>query len=174
MFDTMTMTKVVGGLCGTFLIFLLGNWVAEGIYGGGEGHGGEGTEVAYVIGTGEEGGGDAAGEPAAAVDIVPLMASADAAAGEKVFGKCKACHSVEDKNGTGPHLDGVIGRDIASVEGFNYSEALKALDGVWTEQEFSEFLTDPKAYVPGTKMAIKLPKPEDRANLLAYLESIGG
>ena len=45
MFDTMTMTKVVGGLCGTFLIFLMGNWVADTIYGGGEGHGGEGTDA---------------------------------------------------------------------------------------------------------------------------------
>ena len=173
MFDTMTMTKAVGALCGAFLLFLLGNWVAEGIYGGGEAHGGEGVEHAYVIGTGEEDGG-AEAEAAVAVDIVPLMAAADAAAGETVFGKCKACHSLEGKNGTGPHLEGIIGSDIASVEGFNYSAALLGLEGTWTEQAFSEFLTDPKAYAPGTKMAIKLPKPEDRANLLAYLESVGG
>ncbi|MEO8529676.1 MAG: cytochrome c family protein [Deltaproteobacteria bacterium] len=173
MFDTMTTTKVIGGLCGTFLIFLMGNWVADGIYGGGEGHSGEGSEVAYVIGTGGEGGG-AATEAAAPFDIMTLMAAADIPAGEKVFGKCKACHAVNDKNGTGPHLNGVIGRDIASVEGFAYSAALTSLEGNWTEQHFSEFLTDPKKYAPGTKMAIKLPKPEDRANLIAYLKSLGG
>ena len=173
MFDTMTMTKVIGGFCGAFLIFLLGNWVADGIYEGGEGHGGEEHANAYVI-EAAEGGESAGGEPEEALDITPLLASADAAAGETVYGKCKACHKLDGTDGTGPHLNGVIGRDIAGVAGFNYSSALAELEGNWDPQAFSEFMTDPKGYAPGTKMNIKIAKPEDRANLIAYLESVGG
>jgi cytochrome c len=173
MFDTMTMTKVVGGVCGAFLIYLMGNWVADGIYGGGEeGHGGEEVAQAYVIEADE--GGDDGDKAAAPFDITTIMADADAAAGEKLYGKCKACHALDGKDGTGPHLNGVIGRDIASVGGFNYTAALTELEGNWTPQHFSEFLNDPKKYAPGTKMAVKVPKPEERANLIAYLEGTGG
>ena len=171
MFDTMTLTKALGGLCGMFLIFLLGNWAAEGIYGHGGGHGeGEATH-AYVIEAAEEG---ATTEAAAPVDIKPLLAAADVGAGETVFKKCSACHKLDGTDGTGPHLNGVIGRDIAGVAGFGYSEALTSLTGNWDPQPFSEFMTDPKGYAPGTKMNIKIAKPEDRANLIAYLQSVGG
>ncbi|MFK7944635.1 MAG: cytochrome c family protein, partial [Paracoccaceae bacterium] len=77
----------------------------------------------------------------------------DAKAGAKVFRKCRACHKMEDgKNGVGPHLWGVINRDIASVEGFGYSGALEALPGTWTATELAAFLTNPKKYAKGTKM----------------------
>ena len=120
-----------------------------------------------------EGGEAPATEGAAPVDIAPLLASADAAAGEKVFSKCKSCHKIDGVNSTGPHLNGVIGRDIASADGFAYTAALTDLPGNWEPQEFSEFLTDPKTYAPGTKMAIALAKPEDRANLIALPRNHG-
>jgi cytochrome c len=171
MFDTMTMTKIVGGFCGAFLVFLLLNWGGETLYHvGAEDHGEGEHQQAYVIEAEETGGGEeAAGD--APLDITPLLASADVAAGEKVFGKCKACHHLDGQEAAGPHLNGVIGRDIASVPGYGYSAALTELAGNWDPQPFSEFLTNPTGYAPGTKMAIKLPKPEERANLIAYLQT---
>ena len=174
MFDTMTMTKAVAGVCGALLVFLLGNWAAGGLYAmGAGGHGGH-TEgeltQAYVIDTGE-GAAPAEGEGEAAVDFATLYAAADAAAGEKVFAKCKACHKLDGADGTGPHLNGVVDRAKASIAGFGYSEALVAMAAdTWTPENLDAFLTDPKGYAPGTKMSFAgLPKAEDRANLIAYL-----
>lgn len=173
MFDTMTMTKAVAGVCGALLVFLLGNWVATELYAMGGGHGGHGEEgeltQAYTIDTGDAGA--AGGEEEATVDVAALLAAGDAAAGEKVFGKCKACHKMDGSNGTGPHLDGVVNRAKAGVEGFNYSEVLKSMAAdAWTPENLYAFLENPKGYAPGTKMAFAgLPKPEDRANLIAYL-----
>ncbi len=175
MFDTMTMTKAVAGVCGALLVFLLGNWVATSLYAMGGGHGGgHGEEAelaqAYTIETGASGGESSGGE-AATVDVAAILAAGDAAAGEKVFGKCKACHKLDGTNGTGPHLDGVVNRAKASVEGFSYSETLKGMAGdSWTPENLFAFLENPKGYAPGTKMAFAgLPKPEDRANLIAFL-----
>jgi cytochrome c len=170
MFDTMTVTKTLGALCGTFLVYLLGAWAAESIYGHGEGGHGEEQAQAYVIDTGEAA--PAATDAAApAVDVTAILASADAAAGEKVFAKCKSCHKVDGENATGPHLNGVVGRNHAAVAGFSYSEANLALkDEVWTPENLFGFLENPKVYMPGTKMSFAgLAKPEDRANVIAYL-----
>ncbi|MEI4473089.1 c-type cytochrome [Frigidibacter sp. MR17.24] len=177
MFDTMTVTKVGGALCGSLLILLLGNFAAEALYhtGAGEHAGGEGEELhqAYVIDTGAaEGGSDSA---EAGPDFATVFASADAAAGEKVFGKCRACHKIDGSNATGPHLDGVVGRPVASVDGFSYSGGMQAHGGDWTPEALEAFLTNPKGVVSGTKMAFAgLPKIEDRANIIKYLESLGG
>lgn len=174
MLDTMTFTKILGGFCGAFLIFLLGNWVAETIYHvGPEGHG-EGEHVAgYYI---EVGGDDQGSDEEEGPDFTTLLASADPAKGEKVFGKCKACHKLEDgANGTGPHLYGVVDRAVSSVAGFGYSGALVAVADVWDADHLNGFLENPKKYAPGTKMGFAgLKKEEDRANLIAYLATIGG
>lgn len=168
--DTMTSTKILGGFCGAFLIFLLGKWAAEEIYHTGGGHGSE--EQAYVIDTGEAEG----GETEAAVPFEELLAAADPAKGERVWGKCRACHKVEDGvNGTGPHLYGVVGRDVGSVPGFGYSGALVAVADVWTPENLQAFLENPKGYAPGTKMSFSgLKDAEDRANLIAWLDSLDG
>ncbi|WP_386683610.1 c-type cytochrome [Loktanella sp. R86503] len=176
MFDTMTMTKVVGGLCGTFLVFLLGGWAADIIYVGGEGsHDGEHAEQAYLIEVPESG---AAGEAAPAEEEVPFdvaFAAADAGAGEGVFRNCRSCHALDGANGVGPHLDGVVGRAVDAVDGYAYSGALEQVADVWSEENLYNFLQDPAGYAPGTKMSFKgLAKPEDRANLIAYLATITG
>ncbi len=167
MFDTMTMTKIVGGFCGTFLVFLLGNWAAEGLYNIGPGEGEHGPrEQAYTVAVADTGSTDAAPQ----VSFADVYAKADAAKGEKVFSKCKACHKVDGNNAVGPHLNDVVGRAVASVEGFAYSDALKALGGDWTPERLDEWLTSPKAFAPGTKMSFAgLPKIEDRADVIAYL-----
>ena len=173
MFDTMTFTKIMGGLCGTFLVFLLGKWAAEEIYHVGGGHGGE-HEAAYVIEVDEgEGGGE---EEEEAVTLASLYSEADVGAGERVFGKCKACHQAEDgANGVGPHLYGVVGRDVGSVDGFSYSGALSEAADVWTPENLYAFLENPSGYAPGTSMSYNgLSKPEDRANVIAFLDQTDG
>jgi cytochrome c len=171
MFDTMTMTKTVGAFCGTLLIFLLGNWAAQSLYFGG-GHGEHEAEMAYVIETEDAGSQDTAS--AEGPDFATIFASADAGKGAKVFGKCKACHKLEKGvNATGPSLYGVVGRPVGSVDGFGYSAAISGLGGEWTPERLNEFLTNPKAYAPGTKMTFSgLKKETDRANLIAYLQSV--
>jgi cytochrome c len=171
MLDTMTMTKAVGAVCGSLLVFMLAGWAADGLYTVGDAHHGEGEEhaQAYTIDTGEE---EApAEEGAEAPDFATLLASADAGAGEAVFKKCAACHKLDGSDGAGPHLNGVVDRQKGSAPGFEYSEAMLAVAAeTWTPENLNGFLEGPKAYLPGTKMAFNgLPDIEDRANLIAYL-----
>ncbi|MFO1175831.1 MAG: cytochrome c family protein [Paracoccaceae bacterium] len=174
MFDTMTVTKAGGAVCGALLVFLLGKWAAESLYNT-EPYAPPGQEVAqaYTIDTGEA---PAAGAAAAAgPDFATVFASADPAKGEKIFGKCKSCHKTDGGDSTGPHLNGVVGRTVASVAGFGYSDALKKIGGNWDPEQLDKWLTSPKAFAPGTKMSFAgLPKVEDRANVIAYLKSLGG
>lgn len=173
MFDTMTVTKTLGALCGSLLVFLLGSWAAESLYHTGGGHG-EGAEQAYVIDTGKD------EAPAATADKGPgfaeVYAAADPSKGEKVFNQCRACHKLEEgANATGPSLYGVVGRGEGDMPGFAYSETLAASNETWTPDRMNAFLTSPKAYAPGTKMAFAgLKKIEDRANVIAYLSTQGG
>ncbi|MFC7048832.1 c-type cytochrome [Emcibacter nanhaiensis] len=107
--------------------------------------------------------------------LAALLATASAADGEKVFKKCKACHTAEEggKNGTGPNLWGIVGRPKGSHEGFGYSDAMHAKGGNWTYEDLDHFLTKPKDFVPGTKMAFAgLKKPEDRAELIMFLHTL--
>ena len=103
-------------------------------------------------------------------------AEGDAAKGEKVFAKCKACHVADaETNRVGPHLKGVIGRNVASVADYKYSEAMLEFakaNPAWTDELFVKYIENPKAMVPKTKMAFPgLKKEEERADLLAYLKT---
>ena len=106
----------------------------------------------------------------------PAFADGDAANGEKVFIKCKACH--ENEQGVskiGPTLKGIVGRKTASIDGYAYSDAMKAKGAagqVWDEATLTAYLPDPKAYVPGTKMAFAgLKNPQEVAYVIAYLKT---
>ena len=104
--------------------------------------------------------------------IEALLASADPAKGAEVFKKCTACHTIAKggPNGTGPNLWGAIGKPHGHVAGFSYSEALKGVPGVWDWTALNSWLTAPRKYAPGTKMTFAgLSNPEDRANVIAYL-----
>ncbi len=97
----------------------------------------------------------------------------DAAAGEKVFAQCRACHQVGEnaKNAVGPVLNGLFGRHSGSVEGYNYSAANKNSGITWDEATFREYIKDPKAKIPGTKMIYAGLKDEQKVNdLVAYLK----
>ena len=100
-------------------------------------------------------------------------ADGDAANGEKIFAKCKACHTVEaGKNKVGPSLAGVVGRKAGTAEGYNYSDAMKNSGLTWDEATLNTYLTGPKKLVPGTKMAFPgLPNEQDRLDVIAYLKS---
>jgi cytochrome c len=103
------------------------------------------------------------------------MAAGDPANGEKVFKRCTACHVVNaEQNRVGPYLKGVIGRQAGHVEGFKYSEAMaaKGAEGmVWDDATLDAYLADPKGYIPKNKMAFPgLKKPEERADVIAYLK----
>ena len=176
MFDTMTMTKAGAAVIGALLFFLLGSWAADSLYStAAGGHGDEGhAETGYMIAT-ASGEGEAAAEEEA-VPFADLLAAADPAKGEKVYGKCKACHKLEDgANGTGPHLYGLVGRAIAGVAGYSYSDVIAGLGGNWGPDELNEWLANPKAFAPGNKMTFAgLKKDTDRADLIAYLQTIGG
>ena len=172
MFDTMTMTKAVGALCGSLLVFLLGSWVADALYHTGGGHGDD-HHQAYVVDTGD---GEAAEADAAPVDFTELMAAADVGKGEKLWKKCQACHVLDPGvNKTGPSLSGIVGRTVGTEAGFAYSGALVAVADVWDVDHLNGFLENPKKYAPGTKMSFAgFKKPTDRANIIAFLENPGG
>ena len=105
----------------------------------------------------------------------PALAAGDPANGEKVFRRCMACHVPDNAtNRLGPHLGDVYGRQVGTVEGFNYSQGLVGAGFVWDEVTLDPWLADPKAVIPGTRMVLKLSKPEDRADVIAYLKSLNG
>jgi cytochrome c len=100
-------------------------------------------------------------------------AQADAAAGQKVFGRCAACHSIQrGENKIGPSMAGVFGRSSGSVDGFNYSPAMKNAHLVWDEATLDKFLANPNGEVHGTRMFATLPSPGDRRDVIAYLKTL--
>jgi cytochrome c len=149
-------------------IVALGLSIVSGMYFHGEAPEKEGFAVAA------EAGGEAGA--AAAVPIATLLATADVAKGEAVFKKCAACHTVAQggPNGIGPNLWAAMGKPHGHVAGFSYSDALKSVPGNWDFEGMDKWLANPKKYAPGTKMTFAgLGNPEERANLIAYLNSQG-
>ena len=113
---------------------------------------------------------------AALVASIGAAAAQDAAAGEKVFAKCKVCHQIGEgaKNLVGPVLNGVVGRPAGTYPGYHYSDANKNSGITWDEATLKEYLKNPKAKVPGTKMVFPgLTSDEDIANVIAYLKQFG-
>ena len=110
---------------------------------------------------------------AGSVLLATPVVAGDAAKGEKVFRRCKACHYVDkEKNKTGPHLVNIIGRAAGAVEDYKYSKAMAGSGLVWDEATMAGFLTKPKNYLKGTKMAfVGLRKESDIADVIAYLKA---
>src|SRR6266436_768239 len=103
------------------------------------------------------------------------QAAGDAAAGKTVFAnQCASCHTIEvGKNGFGPSLAAVVGRKAGRLAGFNYSPAMAQAGLTWDEKTLDAFLTSSTKAVPGTSMSVALPNATDRANVIAYLETLG-
>lgn len=171
--DTMTGTKIVGALCGTLLVYLLGAWAGEALYhvGGdhaahGDDHGEEITQ-AYAIDVPDSGEG---GEAEPAIPFEEIYAAADAGEGERIWRQCSSCHALDGSDGTGPHLDGIVDAAQGRADGYPYSASFAELAGTWTVDELNGFLEAPARWVPGTKMTYRgLSDAEDRANIIAFL-----
>jgi cytochrome c len=131
-------------------------------------------KMGYAIeGVEAEGEGGAAAGPG----LNTLLASADIAAGEKVFAKCAACHTVNQggANGIGPNLYATVGEPVGQGKGgFAFSEALKSKGGAWTFEQLDHWLKSPREFAPGTKMTFAgLGNPVDRANIIAWMNTQG-
>ena len=117
----------------------------------------------------------AAPDPATAAALAALPApynTADIANGQRTFALCRSCHTItaDGPNMTGPHLYGLIGRTAGTVEKFNYSQPLKTAGFAWDAEHLDKWLTDPRAFLPGTRMSfVGVKDPKDRADLIAYL-----
>lgn len=134
----------------------------------------EGPETpGYAIEGAAEGGAEEAGP-----DLGTLLANGDVAAGEKIFAKCTACHTIAQggPNGIGPNLYGTVGESIGQGKGgFAFSGALSGHGGSWTYENLDAWLASPRKFADGTKMSFAgLSKPEDRANLILYMRENGG
>lgn len=164
-FNTIAGWTLFAGIVG------LGLSIASGLYFRADKHDRPAT-MGYAI-EGVEQTTEAGAEP----PIATLLASADVAKGQAAFAKCQSCHTITQggANGIGPNLYGVVGEEIGKgVGGFAFSDALKGVGGKWDFDKLNQWLKSPKAMAPGTKMTFAgLPKPEDRANVIAYLNAQG-
>jgi cytochrome c len=171
MFDTFELNKIIGAVLLAFLV-IIGVGVVSGVIFSVEapetpGYAIEGAEETH-----------AAAATVAEEAVAPLaerLAAAHVEKGQTVAKKCAACHTFEagGPNRVGPNLHGVVGRPVAAVEGFAYSDALKAQEGAWTYEKLFDFLESPRNAIPGTAMAFAgIRIPDDRADLIVYLKSI--
>lgn len=179
--------KIFGAALATFLLIFGLNELATRLFGEGGHHGEHDYESVnewasanfhgYRIPIVETSTG-ADEEDVPVFDLGLMLAGADAAAGEKVLkSQCGNCHTWTEggSNGTGPNLYAIIGTDIASKSGFNYSSALSGIDGNWTYEQMNAWLTKPQAFARGAKMNLALSSPrkdKDRVNVIAYLASL--
>lgn len=160
----------------------IAGWVLAGagaalglsIVGGMVFHGERPEKLGYAIEGVEEAGGEGGG---AEVPIASLLGAADPAKGAEVFKKCAACHTINQggANGIGPNLYATLGEPIAQGKaGFAFSDALKGVGGSWDFDKMNAWLTSPRKFANGTKMTFAgLGNPQDRANIIAYLNQQG-
>lgn len=169
--NSFELNKIIGAVLGTLLFVMGVGFLAEAVYHPIEDRGPgyplpepETTEVADA---------GAAGEQATPLPV--LLASASADAGASAVRKCQSCHTFEEggANKTGPALYGVVGRPIAGHEGYSYSDALlQHSSETWTYEHLDAFLTNPQAFASGSKMPLSVGDPEERADILAYLQTL--
>lgn len=167
------MNTIFGWVLASCGIALGASIVADEFFHGGTAELAEGTAPGYVIDAAEEGAGAEAGP-----SLATLLATGSAEAGEAVFAKCTACHTINQGGADviGPNLHGVLNSPIGGHSpGFAYSSVLSGLGGNWTIEDMDRWLTSPRAMADGTKMSFAgLGSAEDRANVILYLLANGG
>jgi len=168
--NSFEINKILGALLGTCLVLVAVHIATGAIF----------TRPApakpgYEIAVKEEQPGKQEATKSAEQPIENLLAAASAEHGAQVAKQCGACHNFQEGQGpkVGPDLYSVVGRQVASVAGFNYSAALKAKGGTWTFDALNKWLLDPRADVPGTAMTFAgLPNEKQRADVIAYLNTL--
>jgi cytochrome c len=168
--DSFELNKILGAILGTCLVVLSLNIAAGAIF-----TPQKPAKPGYEIAVPEQATETAKTAPEPAEPIEKLLASATPERGQAAAKKCVACHTFEKggPNRVGPNLWGIVGRDKASVQGFNYSAAMKKMTGKWTIDELNHYLTNPKAMVPGTNMNFAgIPRGSERADLITYLNTL--
>lgn len=172
--DPLFSNKIAGAILAALLLVFGLPQLTGAVMGGGHG-GGRGDELHLAYCCVDLGAQDhtAADEPAP-VDLGTLLANASISGGERRAALCKSCHTLDEggADGTGPNLWNIVNRSVASVPGYNYSGALQAAGGVWSYDRLDEYLKNSKAYVPGTLMAQRFARDDQRADFLAYLGSL--
>ena len=167
--DSFELNKILGAILGTCLFVVALNIAAGALFSVPK-PAKPGYEIAVEEHPAAAGGGAAAQEE----PIEKLLASASPEKGESSAKKCQACHTFNkgEPNRVGPNLYGVVGRDRASIPGFNYSAAMKGKGGKWTIEDLNAFLTNPRGFVPGTSMTFQgLPRASERADVIVFLNS---
>ena len=168
--DSFELNKVAGAALGALLFAVGSGFVAELIY-----HPKPPGKAGYALPEPQAKAGGAAAPVAEAEPLPIRLASATVDKGQAAAKKCTSCHSFEKggPNKVGPHLWGVVERQKAHESGFEYSAALKEKGGTWTYDDLDHFLTSPKGYAAGTKMAFAgISSPAERADVILYLHSL--
>ncbi len=169
--NSFELNKILGAVLGTCLALLALNITASALF-----TAPQPAKPGYEIAAAEHP--EAGAKPTAGAPEEPiekLLASATPERGEQAAKPCATCHTFTKggPNKIGPNLWGVVGRPKGTEGGFAYSDAIKSKGGKWTVEDLNAFLTSPRAYAPGTKMSFAgLPKGSDRANLIAYLNTL--
>lgn len=170
--DSLFVNKIAAAVLSAGLLAMISGFIAHQFF-----HIEMPEKPAYVIaeGVAPAGGAQTASAPAGPQPIVPLLAQADPANGEKVAKKCASCHTFEKggANKIGPNLWNVVGAKTAHIDGFAYSGSMQGMGKEWTYEALGEFLYSPKDYVKGTKMTFAgLKKDQERADIIAYLRTL--